>query len=36
MLANDLPPWKVVFDQVHRWLKAGVSDMMVHDLREVI
>ena len=23
MLPNDLPPWKVVYEQTQRWIKAG-------------
>lgn len=33
MMPNDLPPWHVVYDQAHRWLKAGVFEAMVHDWR---
>ena len=32
LMPNDLPPWHTV----QRWLKAGVSEAMVHDLREVL
>ena len=33
MMANDLPPWYTVYQQTQRWLKAGVFEEMVHDLR---
>jgi len=33
MMANDLPPWHVVYQQTQRWLKAGVFEDMVRDLR---
>jgi transposase len=33
MMPNDLPPWHAVYDQTQRWLKAGVFESMVHDLR---
>jgi transposase len=33
MMANDLPPWPVVYQQTQRWLKAGVFGDMVRDLR---
>ncbi len=33
MMANDLPPWHTVYQQTQRWLKAGVFEDMVHDLR---
>lgn len=36
MLPNDLPPWRVVYDQVQHWLKAGVLEALVHDLRELL
>src|SRR5919202_515203 len=29
----DLPPWEAVYQQTQRWLKAGVFEEMVHDLR---
>jgi transposase len=32
----DLPPWHTVYQQSHRWLKAGVFETMVHDLRAVL
>jgi transposase len=36
MLPNDLPPWATVYQQGQRWLKAGVFEAMVHDLRELL
>ena len=33
MMPNDLPPWSTVNQQAQRWLKAGVFEAMVHDLR---
>ena len=36
MLANDFPPWHVVYDQTRRWLKAAVFETMVHDLRALL
>ena len=33
MIPNDLPPWATVYQQAQRWLKAGVFEDMVHDLR---
>jgi transposase len=35
-MPNDLPPWEAVYQQTQRWLKAGVFEAMVHDLREVL
>ena len=36
MFPNDLPPWSVVYHQTQRWLKAGVFEALVHDLRIVL
>lgn len=36
MLPNDFPPWQAVYQQSQRWLKAGVFEAMVHDLRAVL
>jgi len=36
MMPNDLPPWPVVYQQTQRWLKAGVFEDMVGDLRTLI
>src|SRR5882757_9165831 len=36
MMPNDLPPWDIVYQQARRWLAAGVFQMMVHDLRELL
>jgi transposase len=33
MMPNDLPPWHTVYQQTQRWVKAGVFEEMVHDLR---
>jgi transposase len=35
-MANDLPRWEVVYQQTQRWIKAGVFEAMVHDLRELL
>jgi len=35
-LPNDLPPWEVVYQQAQRWIKAGVFEEMVDDLRTVL
>jgi transposase len=32
-LPHDFPPWAIVYQQTQRWLKAGVFEAMVHDLR---
>jgi transposase len=36
MMPNDLPPWFVVFQQTHRWIKGGCFEAMAHDLRVVL
>jgi transposase len=35
-MANDLPPWEVVYQQTQRWIRAGVFQTMVNDLRELL
>lgn len=36
LMPNDLPPWAVIYQQTQRWLKAGVFESMVHDLRVLL
>ena len=36
MLPHDLPPWHAVYQQTRRWLKAGVFEAIVHDLRRLL
>jgi transposase len=36
MMPNDLPPWYTVYQQTQRWLKAGVFEDLVRDLRMLI
>jgi transposase len=36
MLPHDLPPWAAVYQQTQRWLKAGVFEAIVADLRAVL
>jgi transposase len=33
MMPNDLSLWEAVYQQTQRWLRAGVFEAMVHDLR---
>ena len=35
-LPHDLPPWEAVYQQTQRWLRAGVFEEMVHDLRVLL
>ncbi len=36
MMPHDLPPWWVIYQQTQRWLKAGVFEQMVQDLRTIL
>jgi transposase len=36
MLPHDLPPWPAVYQQTQRWLRAGVFEAIVHDLRRLL
>ncbi len=35
-MPNDLPPWYTVYQQTQRWIKAGVFENIVHDLRMLL
>ena len=35
-MPHDLPPWEAVYQQSQRWLRAGVFEEMVHDLRVLL
>ena len=35
-MPHDLPPWEAVYPQTRRWLRAGVFEAMVHDLRVLL
>lgn len=36
MIPNDLPPWYTIYQQTQRWLKAGVFEALVQDLRMLL
>src|SRR2546430_10511954 len=36
MMPHDLPPWAAVYQQTQRWLKAGVFEAIVNDLRVLL
>jgi transposase len=36
MMPHDLPAWPAVYQQLRRWLAAGVFEAMVHDLRVLL
>jgi transposase len=35
-MPHDLPPWEAVYQQTQRWIRAGVFEQMVHDLRVLL
>lgn len=35
-MPSDLPPWEMIYQQSQRWIKAGVFEQMVHDLRALL
>src|SRR5215203_2160335 len=35
-MPHDLPPWEAVYQQTQRWIRAGVFEEMVHDLRVLL
>jgi transposase len=35
-MPHDLPPWAAVYQQTQRWLRAGVFEAIVNDLRAVL
>jgi transposase len=35
-MPHDLPRWEAVYQQTQRWLRAGVFEEMVHDLRVLL
>jgi transposase len=36
MLPHDLPEWTVAYQQVRRWMQAGVFEQIAHDLRVIL
>lgn len=36
MLPHDFPPWPAIYQQSQRWIKTGVLEAMVHDLRQLL
>ena len=32
-MPHELPPWEAVYQQTQRWIKAGVFEEVLHDLR---
>ena len=36
MMPHDLPPWRLVYQQTRRWIKAGCFEALAHDLRVLL
>ncbi len=36
LIPNDFPPWAAVYQQTHRWLRAGCFEAIVQDLRALL
>ena len=36
MLPHDFPDWTVAYQQVRRWMQAGVFEQIAHDLRIIL
>jgi transposase len=34
-MPNDLPPWPAVYQQMRRWMEAGVFEILVADVQQV-
>lgn len=35
-MPNDLPPWPAVYQQMRRWMEAGVFEVLVADVQELL
>jgi transposase len=35
-MPGDLPPWAVVYQQTQRWMRAGVFEILVEDVRSLL
>ena len=35
-MPNDLPPWPAVYQQMRRWMEAGVFEILVTDVQELL
>lgn len=36
MMPHDLPPWAAIYQQTQRWIKSGVFEAIVDDLRSLL
>jgi transposase len=35
-MPNDLPPWPAVYEQMRRWMEAGVFEVLVADVLSLL
>jgi transposase len=35
-MPHDLPPWAAIYQQTQRWIKSGVFEAIVDDLRQLL
>ena len=35
-MPHDLPPWEALYQQTQRWIKSGIFEEMIHDLRALV
>jgi transposase len=35
-MLSDLPPWTAVYQQTQRWMRAGVFEILVEDVRSLL
>jgi len=36
LMPNDLPPWRVAYQQMRRWMAAGVFELLVADVQSLL
>jgi transposase len=36
LMPNDLPPWQAVYQQMRRWMAAGVFELLVADVQQLL
>lgn len=36
LMPNDLPPWRVAYQQMQRWMKAGAFELLVADVQSLL
>jgi len=36
LMPTNMPPWKAIYEQTQRWIRAGVFEAMAHDLRVLL